>query len=283
MNLTKYVADFLLYLEHEKKYSKHTVIAYNSDLKSVELDNLTKDKVQKLIMQKNANAMSAASIKRLLSTISTFIDYLVLNHILPDNFITGIITPKLPKKLPKTIDYEQITLMLKTKNNSILELRNSAVIYTLYSSALRVSELCALKINDINYNEGFIKILGKGNKQRYTPIGKNALTAIQKYLSQRADNNIYLFINNRGSNLSSRTIQNIVKNKAIMAGINFNIHPHMLRHAAASHMLQSSHDLRTVQEYLGHKNITSTQVYTHLNFQELAKVYDKCHPRAHKS
>ncbi len=157
------------------------------------------------------------------------------------------------------------------------------MIEIMYSCGLRVSELVKLNISDMDLSEGFVRVKGKGGKMRFSPIGSDAIKAIRLYLAKRPNAETRaLFVNNNENRISSRTVQNTVKIRALEVGISVNIHPHMLRHAAATHFLQSSHDLRSVQEFLGHKSIKSTQVYTHLDFLELSKVYDKFHPRAKK-
>ena len=153
----------------------------------------------------------------------------------------------------------------------------------LYSCGLRVSELVGINTKDLDINEGFVRVMGKGGKARFSPIGSSAINILEAYLSKRPESESdALFLNQKGLRISPRSVQNIVKKRAIDVGISINVHPHMLRHAAATHFLQSSHDLRTVQEFLGHKSIKSTQIYTHLDFLELSKVYDEFHPRAKK-
>ena len=157
------------------------------------------------------------------------------------------------------------------------------MIELLYSCALRVSELVGINFEDIDMDEGFVKVMGKGGNARFSPMGQTTIDVLKRYIKQRpncATN--ALFINQNNTRISTRTVQNVVKKRALQVGISINVHPHMLRHAAATHFLQSSHDLRTVQEFLGHKSIKSTQVYTHLDFLELSKVYDEFHPRAKK-
>ena len=146
-----------------------------------------------------------------------------------------------------------------------------------------MSELVGINLDDIDMNEGFVKVMGKGGKARFSPMGQTTIEVLKRYVKQRPNcNTDALFINQKSLRISTRTVQNIVKNRALEVGVSINVHPHMLRHAAATHFLQSSHDLRTVQEFLGHKSIKSTQVYTHLDFLELSKVYDEFHPRAKK-
>ena len=163
------------------------------------------------------------------------------------------------------------------------ELREVVMIELMYSCGLRVSELVGIDINDLDLEEGFVRVKGKGGKTRFSPIGRLAIRAVEIYLSKRPlCENDALFVNPKNHRIGPRTVQNIVKKRALEVGVNVNVHPHMLRHAAATHFLQSSHDLRSVQEFLGHKSIKSTQVYTHLDFLELSKVYDEFHPRAKK-
>ena len=173
--------------------------------------------------------------------------------------------------------------MMQAKSNSLGELRDVAMIELIYSCALRVSELVGLDTNELDLNEGFVKVMGKGAKMRFIPVGKSAISAVNNYLAikPQSDNGA-LFTNRHQKRISVRTVQSMIKKRANSVGIKVDVHPHMLRHAAATHFLQSSHDLRSVQEYLGHKSIKSTQVYTHLDFLELSKVYDDCHPRAKK-
>jgi len=157
------------------------------------------------------------------------------------------------------------------------------MIELLYSCGLRVSELVGINIKDLDVNEGFVRVMGKGGKARFSPIGSAAINVLETYLTKRLESESdALFLNQKGLRISPRSVQNIVKKRALDVGVSINVHPHMLRHAAATHFLQSSHDLRTVQEFLGHKSIKSTQIYTHLDFLELSKVYDEFHPRAKK-
>ena len=172
---------------------------------------------------------------------------------------------------------------MSLKSGHFKELRSVLMIELLYSCGLRVSELVGIDMLDFDMNEGFVKVMGKGSKARFSPIGASAIGVLKKYIEKRPDcSSDALFLNQKLLRMSARSVQNIVKKRALEVGISINVHPHMLRHAAATHFLQSSHDLRAVQEFLGHKSIKSTQVYTHLDFLELSKVYDEFHPRAKK-
>jgi integrase/recombinase XerC len=192
-------------------------------------------------------------------------------------------TPKVERELPKTIDFDDLKKMMTINSSQYKELRSVLMIELLYSCALRVSELVGINLEDIDMNEGFVKVMGKGNKARFSPMGQTTIDVLKRYIKQRPTcNSDALFINQKNTRISTRTVQNVVKKRALQVGVSINVHPHLLRHAAATHFLQSSHDLRTVQEFLGHKSIKSTQVYTHLDFLELSKVYDEFHPRAKK-
>jgi integrase/recombinase XerC len=173
-------------------------------------------------------------------------------------------------------------LLLKPRSATGAELRDVAIIEVIYSCGLRVSELASLNVNAIDIKTGFLQVIGKGAKMRHTPLGEAAQKAISNYLKKMNIRQGALFLNNKGQRISVRAIQLMLKKRALEVGIKVSVYPHMLRHAAATHFLQSSHDLRSVQIFLGHESIKSTQIYTHLDFLELSKVYDNCHPRAKK-
>jgi integrase/recombinase XerC len=227
--------------------------------------------------------MSGKSIRRYLSSIRGFFNFLIDNGVMVNNPALSIQTPKIDRVLPKTIDFDDLTNMMNLKTGHYSELRAVLMIELLYSCGLRVSELVGINIKDLDVNEGFVRVMGKGGKARFSPIGSSAINILETYLTKRPESESdALFLNQKGLRISPRSVQNIVKKRALDVGVSINVHPHMLRHAAATHFLQSSHDLRTVQEFLGHKSIKSTQIYTHLDFLELSKVYDEFHPRAKK-
>jgi integrase/recombinase XerC len=289
--MDKHIIDFIQYLKVERNYAENTQLAYLRDLNKLLIfsqnkhldswENLTIEHLNLFVMSLRHGGISGRTIRRYLSSIKGFLYYLVDQDVLQKNCALGIHTPKINTKLPKTLDYENLLQMIAPKSNHWTELRDIAIVEVIYSCGLRVSELVNLDIADIDMDKGFIIVSGKGSKMRHTPIGDSAKQSISTYL-QKIENSKALFINNNNERISTRTIQNIIKKRAVSAGIKINVYPHMLRHAAATHFLQSSHDLRSVQEFLGHKSIKSTQVYTHLDFLELSKVYDKCHPRAKK-
>ena len=284
---------FIHHLQVEKNYADNTISAYQRDLLKLlafcqgrdmtEWCDIDIKMLNLFVMELRHTGTSNSSIRRHLSSIRGFFSFLLRLGVLSENCAKDISSPKLEQTLPKTIDYEELCKMMRPRSSRFDELRNVALIELIYSCALRVSELVSVDLNDMDLKEGFVKVMGKGGKERFVPVGQSAITAINRYLSKRpVCESSALFINQKQNRVGVRSVQNIIKQRALDVGITFNVHPHMLRHAAATHFLQSSHDLRSVQEFLGHKSIKSTQVYTHLDFLELSKVYDNCHPRAKK-
>jgi len=286
------IDNFISYLDTERNYAFNTRLAYKKDLYQL-LDFLQQQHIQQwaevtiehlnaLIINLRSHNNSARSIRRHLSSVRGFFTYLVNHDIILNNCSVGLRSPKIDKNLPKTLDYNQIELLLRPQSKSAIELRNIAIIEVIYSCALRVSELVGLNVNNIDFEGGFLQVMGKGSKMRHTPLGKAAQKALSRYLQKTGIVMGALFLNNKGQRMSVRAIELMIKKRALSVGIKVNVYPHMLRHTAATHFLQSSHDLCSVQDFLGHESIKSTQVYTHLDFLELSKVYDKCHPRAKK-
>ena len=197
----------------------------------------------------------------------------------------GIQAPKSEKKLPKALDIDNTQQLLSLEGSDWLSIRDRAILELFYSSGLRLSELVDLNLNDIDLPQALITVTGKGNKTRTLPVGSFAIKAIESWINIRCDLNpdhSAVFLSKQGKRLSQRSVQLRLKKYSLQQGISQHVHPHMLRHSFASHMLESSGDLRAVQELLGHANISTTQIYTHLDFQHLAKVYDKAHPRANR-
>ena len=292
-NLIEKIDQFSTYLEVEKLYAFNTISAYRRDLSKFmsfclensvnEWQDVEADTLNLFVMGLRHRGVSARSIRRYLSSIRGFFTFLVQQGILAENCVISIQTPKIDQVLPKIIDFDDLKRMTTLSSGLYSELRAVVMIELMYSCGLRVSELVGIDINDLDLEEGFVRVKGKGGKTRFSPIGRSAIDAVEMYLSRRPNcENDALFVNQNNHRISPRSVQNIVKKRALEVGVTVNVHPHMLRHAAATHFLQSSHDLRTVQEFLGHKSIKSTQVYTHLDFLELSKVYDEFHPRAKK-
>ena len=291
--LTKQIEDFVGHLSIEKNYALNTISSYKRDLlkfssflskkEVLDFKMIDPDVLNIFVMELRHTNTSGKSIKRYLSSIRVFFNFLIEVGEVQTNPALLIKTPKVERDLPKTIDFDDLKKMMTINSTQYKELRAVLMIELLYSCALRVSELVGINLEDIDMDEGFVKVMGKGGNARFSPMGQTTVDVLKRYIKQRpncATN--ALFINQNNTRISTRTVQNVVKKRALQVGISINVHPHMLRHAAATHFLQSSHDLRTVQEFLGHKSIKSTQVYTHLDFLELSKVYDEFHPRAKK-
>ena len=291
--LTKQIEDFVGHLSIEKNYALNTISSYKRDLlkfssflskkEVLDFKMIDPDVLNIFVMELRHTNTSGKSIKRYLSSIRVFFNFLIEVGEVQTNPALLIKTPKVERDLPKTIDFDDLKKMMTINSTQYKELRAVLMIELLYSCALRVSELVGINFEDIDMDEGFVKVMGKGGKARFSPMGQTTIDVLKRYIKQRpncATN--ALFINQNNTRISTRTVQNVVKKRALQVGVTINVHPHMLRHAAATHFLQSSHDLRTVQEFLGHKSIKSTQVYTHLDFLELSKVYDEFHPRAKK-
>ena len=291
--LTKQIEDFVGHLSIEKNYALNTISSYKRDLlkfssflskkEVLDFKMIDPDVLNIFVMELRHTNTSGKSIKRYLSSIRVFFNFLIEVGEVQTNPALLIKTPKVERDLPKTIDFDDLKKMMTINSTQYKELRAVLMIELLYSCALRVSELVGINFEDIDMDEGFVKVMGKGGKARFSPMGQTTVDVLKRYIKQRPTSATNaLFINQNNTRISTRTVQNVVKKRALQVGISINVHPHMLRHAAATHFLQSSHDLRTVQEFLGHKSIKSTQVYTHLDFLELSKVYDEFHPRAKK-
>ena len=291
--LVNRIEEFVAYLGVEKNYAINTIASYERDLLKflsflinrniADWLEIESDTVNLFVMGLRHSGMSGKSIRRYLSSIRGFFNFLIDNGVMVKNPALSIQAPKIDRVLPKTIDFDDLRNMMNLKTNHYSELRAVLMIELLYSCGLRVSELVGINIKDLDVNEGFVRVMGKGGKARFSPIGSSAINVLETYLTKRPESESdALFLNQKDLRISPRSVQNIVKKRALDEGVSINVHPHMLRHAAATHFLQSSHDLRTVQEFLGHKSIKSTQIYTHLDFLELSKVYDEFHPRAKK-
>ena len=287
---------FLQYLDTEKRYSKHTVENYSKDIDDLEnfcsakkingWDEIKPHHLRTYASQIFIDGLGARSIQRKLSAIRSFMNYLVRENLLRTNPADGIKTPKAPKKLPGVLDVDQINQLLNIKETDPISLRDKAIMELLYSSGLRLAELVALNPIDLNIQDRSLTVIGKGNKKRMLPIGSKAIDAIKAWIQIRsqiaAPDEEALFVGNRGNRLSRRSIQSRINHWSKKNGLIQDVYPHLLRHSFATHLLEASGDLRAVQELLGHKDISTTQVYTHLDFQHLAETYDKAHPRSGK-
>jgi integrase/recombinase XerC len=249
--------------------------------------DLTTPRIQSYVTTRHRAGLGSRSLQREVSAIRSFLQFLVKNGHIEDNPAKTVKTPKSGKRLPKTLDHDQINSLLKSVPESMLEQRDLAIWELFYSSGLRLSELAGLNLEDIDLQQGSVLVKrGKGGKGRLLPVGRYAIDAIQTWLKHRASltraETSALFLTRQGNRLSGRSIESRLVNWSRKYGLRETVHPHMLRHSFASHLLQASGDLRAVQELLGHSNIGTTQIYTHLDFDHLATVYDKAHPRARK-
>ncbi len=287
--------DYLQHLTFERGLSTLTLQNYARDIKLLKslLENTSFDQVQntqirRFIATLHSRGRSGRTIARALSAWRGFYDYLIHHKGYTQNPITGLRAPKTPKTLPQALSTDQAVKFVDIKGDGLLEQRDHAILELFYSSGLRLAELVNLDITMLDFSEGTVTVTGKGNKTRIVPMGSHAMDAIQTWIQRRAlikiadANPNALFVTQQGRRITPRAVQYRVKEWSIKQGINTSMHPHLLRHSFATHVLQSSQDLRAVQEMLGHANISTTQVYTHLDFQHLATIYDKAHPRAKK-
>ena len=296
----KHLKDYLQHLTFERGLSALTRKNYARDIALLEslivqggldvdsLATLKSAQIRRFISTLNSRGLSGKSIARALSAWRGFYAYLIHHKGFTQNPVMGLRAPKTAKALPQALSVDQAVKFVEIAGDGVLEQRDHAILELFYSSGLRLAELVNLDLDMLDFAEGTVTVTGKGNKTRIVPIGSHAINAIQIWLRQRvliAIEEQYakaLFVTQQGRRITPRAVQYRMKGWAIKQGVNSNIHPHILRHSFASHVLQSSQDLRAVQEMLGHANISSTQIYTHLDFQHLATIYDKAHPRAKK-
>ncbi len=216
----------------------------------------------------------------------SFLNYLIREGLLDSNAAAGISAPRAPRKLPDTLDVDQMARLLDLRGDDPVVVRDLAIMELFYSSGLRLAELVGLELADLDLAEATVRVTGKGRKTRILPVGRMARTAIERWLGRRPDmadpGETALFVGVRGRRISPRTVQQRLRHWAQVSGVPQRVYPHLFRHSFATHMLESSRDLRSVQEMLGHADISTTQVYTHLDFQHLAQIYDQAHPRARR-
>lgn len=291
------LADFFTQLTVEKRASPHTVQNYQRDINNLihycqeksilQWIDVKQSDIRGHIANRHRQGIASTSLQRELSAIRSFYTYLLKNSLAVNNPAKQVRAPKQARKLPKTMDVDQINGLLDAGTSSVLEVRDLAMFELFYSSGLRLSELTALNLTDLDLSDKSLIIrMGKGGKSRLLPIGSKAISALEHWLQLRGNmaggNETAVFISTRGSRLGQRSVEVRLTLWCKKKGIVEHVHPHMLRHSFASHLLESSQDLRAVQDLLGHSNIGTTQIYTHLNFQHLAEIYDKAHPRAKK-
>ncbi|MDR2220964.1 MAG: tyrosine recombinase XerC [Methylobacillus sp.] len=288
-----YLAAYLSHLSSERGLSPLTCENYARDIRALQelagetaLADLKSAHIRRFVAALHSKGLGGKSIARMLSAWRGFFNWLNRRHGMDHNPCTGMRPPKSEKSLPESLSTDQAVKLVDIKADGVLAQRDHAMLELFYSSGLRLAELVSLDPDDLDLNEAIVTVTGKGNKTRIVPVGKCAIAAIRAWLPSRellknADETA-LFVSRNGHRLTARAVEYRMKIWAIKQGIAGNVHPHTLRHSFASHLLQSSGDLRAVQELLGHANISTTQVYTHLDYQHLAKVYDEAHPRAKK-
>jgi len=288
-----YLAAYIDHLAHERGLSPLTCENYARDIhellelsEKIELAALQPAHIRRFVAALHGRGLGGKSIARMLSSWRGFFAFLALRHGFSNNPCVGMRAPKSAKTLPQALSVEQAVRLVNITEDDPLALRDHAILELFYSSGLRLAELVTLTLAGLDLHEGTVTVTGKGSKTRIVPLGSHAISAIQTWLPVRQllvkEGEQALFIGKNGRPLTPRAVQYRMKQWAIKQGIAGSVHPHILRHSFASHVLQSSGDLRAVQEMLGHANISTTQVYTHLDFQHLAKVYDQAHPRAKK-
>ncbi|MGB1883037.1 MAG: tyrosine recombinase XerC [Gammaproteobacteria bacterium] len=270
-----------------RKAYQRDVAEFESYLRSLEIEawhDVDANLIRHYVTEKHRAGAHGRSLARVLSALRSLFKYLCANGTLRINPAVGVRPPKGERKLPRVLDVDQMSHLLEQDADKPIDVRDRAMWELLYSSGLRVSELVGLDLADLDLEAGQVRVLGKGSKERDVPVGRHALAAVRGWLGIRRDDGDAkaMFLNQRGKRLTARAVQQRLRQWARRYGVDGDVHPHMLRHSFASHMLESSGDLRAVQELLGHANISTTQVYTHLDFQHLAQVYDAAHPRARK-
>lgn len=292
-SLTKWLDKYLDFLRIERQLSSHTLQNYQRQLEAcieillnqqiTDWQQVDSSVVRFLLAQSKKSGLNQKSLALRLSALRTFFRFLLEQQVVAVNPVEGISAPKQAKHLPKNMAAEEVSQLLNNQSKEPIDLRDIAMLELMYSAGLRLSELQSLNINDLDLRARELKVLGKGNKERLLPFGKYAAAAIKAWLEVRhlfnpIDN--ALFVSQLGRRISNRAIQQRMALWGIKQGLNSHLNPHKLRHSFATHMLEASADLRAVQELLGHANLSTTQIYTHLDFQHLATVYDSAHPRA---
>jgi len=284
---------YLAHLRHERRLADHTLSAYSRDGRLLlslagdrPLSRLAGADIRRFIATLHGKGHRPRSLARVLSSWRGFFDWLARDHAVGANPCAGVKPPRAAKHLPEALSPDDAVRLVALEDDSELGLRDRALFELAYSCGLRVSELTGLDVGAVDQRTGEVRVTGKGSKTRIVPVGGHAVKAVAAWLPVRAGlaapGEDALFVGRSGRRLAPREVQRRIKLRAAAAGLDTDVHPHMLRHSFASHVLQSSGDLRAVQEMLGHESIASTQVYTHLDFQHLAKVYDAAHPRARK-
>lgn len=293
------IGEFLDHLEHERRASPHTLRAYGGDLRrfadflggeeSLLDGRVDRAALRRFLADLHARGYGKSSIARTLACLRTFYEYFVRAERIAANPVRPVPTPRQDRKLPRFLEEEDVRRLLEEgTGDGFNGLRDRALLEVLYGGGLRVSEAVGLGVGDLDLSEGTARVLGKGGKERLAPLGSAAARALEAYLPERAARlealgrwgEEALFVNRNGQRLNVRTVRRILRRRADETGIRGRVTPHMLRHSFATHLLNRGADLRTVQELLGHENLATTQIYTHVTVRRLKDVYDRTHPRA---
>ncbi|MFH1858075.1 MAG: tyrosine recombinase XerC [Candidatus Omnitrophota bacterium] len=290
--MKRYIEKFFRYLQYEKNVSPHTITCYRGDLEAfqqavgeVAVEKVTLLDLRRFLADLKAKNLKKITMARKLSSLRTFFKFLCREGYLKTNPTLTLRTPKQEKRLPRTLGLEEVKQILEAPAEGFLGQRDRAILETLYSSGLRVSELTQLNLSHVDFIGGVVKVMGKGKKERLTPIGEEALRAIRAYLETREKVKIQrnaqaLFTNKNGTRLTSRSVRRLLDRAIRKTSLAYHVSPHTLRHSFATHLLDRGADLRSVQELLGHQHLSTTQIYTHVTAERLKKIYEKTHPRA---
>ena len=290
--MEEFIKEFIEYLIIEKKLSNNTIMSYTNDLKlyneyiKKQFNNISKEDIIKFIAYLNKKKLSSKTINHTIGTVKNFHNYISLKYNLK-NVSLNIKRLKMNKDLPKTLTIDEINILLDIDCKNCFDYRNKAMLELMYSAGLRVSELLELNVNDIDLNDNVVKVFGKGSKERIVPIGDYATIALRKYINENRIRLIKkgiitdkLFLNNHGREMSRSGFFKLIKKMAIEKGIKKEISPHTIRHSFATHLLEGGADIRSIQELLGHENMSTTQIYTHVRNDIMRDNYDKYHPRS---
>ncbi|HEX3036618.1 MAG TPA: tyrosine recombinase XerC [Thermodesulfobacteriota bacterium] len=299
--MLEYIKRFKEFLSSERNYSEHTVRAYMTDInelrrflkekgialsgEDVEVSKVDEIAIRAYLGWLYGKKNSKISVSRKLASVRTFLGFLVRDGVIEKNLAKLVPTPRGEKKLPAFLTVDEAFKLVGTPegDKGVLQLRDRAILELLYSSGIRVSELVGINLDDINLENSTVKVLGKGGKERIVPLGSKAVEAVKKFIDKRQELNPkgdFLFVNSQGGRLTRRSVGRVVKKYSLISGIPKNVSPHVLRHTFATHLLGSGADLRAIQEMLGHKNLSTTQRYTHTSIEKIMEIYDKTHPRA---
>lgn len=295
--MERLLKEFIYFLSVEKGLSSNTLESYRRDLQKFflflqekninNIEHISRTDLTDFLLKQKEKGLAPTTLTRNLASIRSFYQFLLKEQIITENPSTDLETPKTEKKLPRVLSFNEIELLLEqpeTKN--VIGLRDKAMLELLYATGIRVSELVSLNVKEVNFKMGFIKCSGKGNKERMIPLGSVAIRSIQEYLKNsrpkilKQKEEKALFVNQQGSRLTRQGFWKILKKYALKAGIQTDITPHTLRHSFATHLLENGADLRSVQEMLGHADIATTQIYTHVARRKIKEIYDQTHPRA---